>query len=142
MARRPREWVYRMLLSVAMDQDARLEFLRQIPIEPDPRLLEQREWVLRVILEYDPELEEKLFRPEREAAERARKEAHRASEEAHRASVEEDRRMLRLLLTRRGLPISPSQDARIVAQTELEVLRRWIDQAITAATTEEALALE
>ncbi len=149
MARRPREWVYRMLLSVAMDQDARLEFLRQIPIEPDPRLLEQREWVLRVILEHDPELEEKLFRPEREAAERARKEAHRAAEEAHRAaeeahraSVEEDRRVLRLLLTRRGLPIDPSQAARIDAQTELGVLRRWIDQAITAATTEEALALE
>ena len=139
LPRRPRDWVYRMLYFVAMDQDAQLEILRQVPFEPAPRLTEQRERVIRFMLEQEPSLGERLFREEREAAEKARAEA---AEEARRALAEEDRRLLRRVLSRRNLPLSPAEDARVEAQSDLEILRRWIDQAVTAATTEEALALE
>lgn len=143
LPRRPLDWVYRMLYFVAMDQDAQLEILRQMPFEPDPRLTAQRERVIRFMIEQEPSLGERLFREEREAAEKARAEAaERAAEEARRALAEEDRRLLRRVLSRRNLPLSPAQDARVEAQSDLEILRRWIDQAVTAATTEEALALE
>lgn len=59
--------------------------------------------------------------------------------------VQEDGRIgqarasLRRLLTRRGLPLSADDEARIAACPDRATLERWFDQAVTASTTAEAL---
>ena len=51
----------------------------------------------------------------------------------------EARSALRRVLARRGLVLSPKQDARIEACTNLSTLERWLDQAITAPSPSKAL---
>lgn len=49
------------------------------------------------------------------------------------------RDMLRRILTRRGLAITPDQEARIAACADLPTLQRWSDAAIVAPSADEAL---
>lgn len=126
VGRRPPGWVFRRLLSVAMDQASRLDILRQYPIEHDPQLTEQREWIMKEFLRRDPELRERILEPARaEEREKAREDA---------------RRSLRQVLGLRGFALTPEQDARIGAQSDLDLLHRWREQAITAGNADEALA--
>lgn len=113
-----------MLSWATMDPATRLELLRTVPIDPtdDPLLLEQREDILNYLLQ-DPKLRDRVVRQQREAAAR-----------------EDARRSLRAVLSARSLPRMAEQEARIDAQQDIEVLHRWITQAATAASADEALA--
>jgi hypothetical protein len=53
---------------------------------------------------------------------------------------DEARRSLRRVLSLRGLELTAEQEARIDEQVDIEQLHRWHDQAVTAASAEEALA--
>jgi hypothetical protein len=53
--------------------------------------------------------------------------------------LDEARPALRHVLARRGLVTSTEDDARIEACTDLATLRRWHDEAVTAASAAEAL---
>jgi hypothetical protein len=69
---------------------------------------------------------------------------NRLREEAHLAGlgegkVEEARRAVLRVLTRRGLVVSLEQQAQVEACGDLATLERWLDQAITAANTDDAL---
>ena len=48
-------------------------------------------------------------------------------------------RSLMRVLARRGLKLTPAQQAQVEACTDLETLERWLDQSVTAATADEAL---
>ncbi len=63
--------------------------------------------------------------------------AHREGREAGR--VEEARAALARVLARRGLDVRPELAARIAACTDLATLARWLDEAVVAATSEDAL---
>jgi len=54
--------------------------------------------------------------------------------------IAEARGALSRVLARRGLTLSPEQEARIAACEDLAALERWLDQAVTAASADEALA--
>ncbi len=70
-------------------------------------------------------------------AERLREEGR---EEGHlRGCVSEARAALRRVLIRRGLAISPAELARIETCEDVDMLRRWHDQAVVAASTADAL---
>lgn len=109
----------------AMDQMSRDDdiLLKLPPIVPDPALREQREWLMRAFMKQDPELHDRVVKPELDAA-------------AHESA----RRSLRHVLALRGLTLTPEQEARIETQADTEVLNRWHDQAVTAANAAEALA--
>lgn len=130
IGRRSPQWVLRMLSSVSMDQGARFDVFRKLPpIEPtdDPQLREQRRWLVEELFKREPILRDEVVKPELDAA----------REEARK---DEARRVVRRVLSQRGLALTPQQEARIDAQTDLEQLERWLDKAITATTAEEALA--
>lgn len=108
------------------------DILRKLPrIVPDPALREQREWLMRELMKDDPELHDRVVKPEVDAAVRQERDV---------TAREAARRALRRVLTLRGLALTSNQDARIDAQTDIDVLNRWHDQAVTAASAEEALA--
>jgi hypothetical protein len=52
----------------------------------------------------------------------------------------EARGALRRVLARRSLALTPEQDAAIEACTCIDTLERWVEQAVTSASAEEALA--
>jgi flagellar biosynthesis/type III secretory pathway protein FliH len=53
--------------------------------------------------------------------------------------VEEARKAVERVLRRRGLPLSEAQTAQLADCHDLDTLERWLDLAITAASTDEAL---
>ena len=117
----------------AMDQMSRDDdiLLKLPPIVADPAMREQREWLMRAFMKLDPELHERVVKPEVEAARAA----------ARAAARDSARRSLRRVLALRGLALTPEQETCIDAQADTEVLNRWHDQAVTAANAAEALAL-
>jgi hypothetical protein len=96
------------------------------PPTDDPERLENRRRAMRFALKTYPDFREALM-------EELRREIR------EEGILLEARRSLRRVLSRRGLVLSPEEDARIEVCTDTTVLERWHDQAITAATTEEAL---
>jgi len=56
-----------------------------------------------------------------------------------RGRLEEERATLRRVLALRKLELKADGEARINACTDLATLQRWLDQAVLAATAEEAL---
>lgn len=124
LGRRPPEWLRRMLRSLPMDAAATWEIFDQLDhSEPSPELRAQWKWLVEELVKLDPAAGETIRR-----------------QEAHEASLKEGRKMLRRVLARRGLALSPEQEARIDASNDLSELERWHDQAVTAASADEALA--
>jgi hypothetical protein len=62
-------------------------------------------------------------------------------EELNKGQLTEARRQLRRMLARRGLTVSAGEEARIDLCTSVARLDRWIDQAVVASSTAEALGL-
>ena len=56
-----------------------------------------------------------------------------------RGRIEEERSTLRRVLALRKLELKADGAARIDACTDLATLQRWLDQAVLAATADEAL---
>lgn len=120
VGRRRPEWMLNVLRWLPMSAAVKWEIYDQIRIEdPSPELREQWHWLVDRIFELDPTVGEKI---------------------RDRGRHEEARKALRRVLARRNLVLSPQQDARIEACAELAVLERWLDQAVTAGSAEEALA--
>jgi Uma2 family endonuclease len=74
-----------------------------------------------------------------QAISRSRQEGMRQGE--HKGKVEEARRAVLRVLSRRGLVLTPEQQAQVEACGDLATLERWLDQAITAPSADEALRL-
>lgn len=124
VGRRPPEWLLNMLRWLPMSAAAKWEIYDQIRIsDPPPELREQWKWLVEQLVQLDPS-----------AGEKVRQQGLQQGREA------EARRALRRVLARRGLAVSPAQDARIEACADLATLERWLDQAVTSASAEEALA--
>ena len=77
----------------------------------------------------------------KQAAKKAREAGILTGLEAGRVAgaVAEARRSVGRVLVRRGLPVTPEQQALLDACDDLAVLERWLDQAITATSANEAL---
>jgi hypothetical protein len=88
----------------------------------DPERLARRQMFLGWLLEASPETREKLV-----------------GEGRLEGRLEEARTSLRHMLALRRLAPSAEDDARIDACTDLDILRRWHDQAVVAASAVEAL---
>ena len=100
-----------------LDQFAKetLDDLRRLMIPTDdPGVLARRRWIIEGLLDMDPVLRAKLI-------------------------GKEDRSALRRVLALRQLALSPEDEARIDACDDIDILRRWLDQAVLAASTAEAL---
>lgn len=120
VGRRPPEWMLNVLRWLPMSAAVKWEIYDQIRVEnPSPELREQWHWLVDRLFDLDPTVGEKI---------------------RERGRSEEARKALRRVLARRNLPVSPQQEARIDACTDLAVLERWHEQAITAASADEALA--
>jgi len=117
--RRPIDWLLRVLrylpMSTATYKDLHLHALEKTD---DPEIRARTAMLAEWMLEASPETREKLIREARE---------------------EEERSSLRRVLVLRRLPLSAEQEARIDACADLDTLRRWLDQAVVATSTAEAL---
>lgn len=120
--RRPLEWVLSMLEYLSMSTTVREDLLWRFGKSDDPEVEARRQRILQVLLEASPQMQEQLM-------EKGRLEGRLA----------EARSALRRVLARRQILLSPGDEARIEACTDLAVLERWLDQAITAASAPEAL---
>jgi hypothetical protein len=119
VGRRSPEWLTRMLKSLPMNVSLMQTLLDQLEPDPSPEEREREDLLATLLLKRRPWLRAKEREQDRK---------------------EEARRMLRRVLARRGLAPSPEQEARIDGCHDLETLERWHDQAVTAASAEEALA--
>jgi hypothetical protein len=124
--RRPPEWVLTMLEYLPMSMPTREELLRRFGPVEDPEIEARRQHILKVLLEQDPKMRQQLIDTgvEKGVLE-GRLTATRAS--------------LRRVLARRELTLTKDDDARIDACTDLAILERWLDRAITAVSVAEAL---
>ncbi|WP_437621297.1 hypothetical protein [Sorangium sp. So ce1151] len=84
----------------------------------DPEVKAREREILQALLGANPDVQQKLVEQGR---------------------VSEARTALRRVLAHRQLSLDPEEDARIEGCAELDVLERWHERAITAATAAEAL---
>jgi hypothetical protein len=133
--RRPFGWVLTMLEFMPMSTLAREDLLWRFGKSDDPEIEARRQHILRVLLEVNPQDKQVLVQ---EAVAQAAAQAHEQGLEQGRLT--EARASLRRVLARRQLMPTHDEDARIEACADLETLRRWQDQAVTAANVPEALA--
>ncbi|HSN99988.1 MAG TPA: hypothetical protein VLS89_16965, partial [Candidatus Nanopelagicales bacterium] len=96
----------------------RQEVLERLTRSSDPEVAARQRENLEIMLNLLPEVKQKIV------AEEAQKTARHA---------------LRRVLARRGLLLSPEEDAAIECCEDLATLERWHDQAVTAASAAEAL---
>ncbi|HSN99400.1 MAG TPA: hypothetical protein VLS89_13985 [Candidatus Nanopelagicales bacterium] len=116
--RRPPVWLLTMLRCLAMSTTVRDDLLWRFAESDDPEIQARDEHIVNVLLAARPHLEQRLL---------------------GKARLAEARVLLRQVLARRQLVLSPDDEARVEACTDLETLQRWHDQAITAASSSEAL---
>lgn len=121
------DWVVRMLDLVTMPTSLKEEVMRYLPPTDDPERIALRLRLLRVAVEATPGLKESFL------------------DEGKRLGVDEGRRAearraVRRVLEKRGLSLSDAQSATLAGCADLAFLERWHEQAITAATVDEALA--
>ncbi len=122
LVHRPVAWVWRMLQYVPTTQVQREELLRYFPPTDDPEVLENREQIARGLVKVFPKLREEML-----------------DEGVKAGQLGEARRSVLRVLVRRGLAVSAEQQARVEACSDLDLLERWLDLAITAASADEAL---
>jgi hypothetical protein len=134
LQRRPMAWVWRMLQYVPMTQVQREELLRYFPPTDDPEVLENRQQILQGLVRVFPKLRDQLIA---EARNDGLDEGKRLG--LDEGKVEEARKAVERVLRRRGLAVSEAQASQIAACNDLDTLERWHDQAITAASADEAL---
>ncbi|AKT37090.1 hypothetical protein [Chondromyces crocatus] len=126
--RRPREWVLAMLKYLAMSTSVREELLLDLARpEEDPELSARQRHIVEVLLATNSELREQLL-------------AQSATRGCVEGRQQEARAALRCVLTSRKIPLEVTDEARIDACSDLEALRRWLEQALTASSAREALS--
>jgi flagellar biosynthesis/type III secretory pathway protein FliH len=117
-----------------MTQVQREELLRYFPPTDDPEVLENRQQILQGLVRVFPKLRDQLIA---EARNDGLDEGKRLG--LDEGKVEEARKAVERVLRRRGLAVSEAQASQIAACNDLDTLERWHDQAITAASADEAL---
>ncbi|WP_234022682.1 hypothetical protein [Sorangium cellulosum] len=117
--RREMEWVLNMVQHMPMSPEVREELMRKFGRSDDPEIEARRQWILQALLADSPEVKEQFI---------------------EQGQLAEARAVLRRVLARRGLALSKALEAQIDACSELATLRRWLDQAMTGLSAEDALA--
>jgi hypothetical protein len=116
--RRPFEWVLTMLEYLPMSTPTREDLLLRFGESDDPEIEARRQHILEVLLKISPKAQQRLFDSVR---------------------LTDTRDDLRDVLAQRQLTASADEDARIDACTDLPTLKRWLRQAVTAASVVDAL---
>lgn len=124
--RRLSDWVHSMLSSLPMSDPIRREVLEKLARTTDPAFAANQLDLLQIMLNARPDWKQELLEED-------------VQKSIHLGRLTEARASLRRVLDRRGLVVSPEQDARIEECQELTTLERWLDQAVTAGSTDEAL---
>jgi hypothetical protein len=124
--RRGIEWVLSMLESLPMSMPTHEELLERFGKVDDPAIEARRQRIIRVLLEASPQTKQQL---QQEGRQEGRQEG----------GLIEARSALRSVLQRRQLTPGTDDDARIEACTDLAILRRWLDRAVTAVSVSDAL---
>jgi hypothetical protein len=113
--RRPSVWLERMLKCLPMSTAVYDDLIRFVLSEPEDDLMAQRQkQTVRVFLDMTPDVKAEVV-------------------------ADADRDALRLVLEQRELPLSAAEQARIDACTDVATLKRWLKQAVRAASAAEAL---
>jgi len=107
-----------MLEYLPVSMPTRQELLSRFGKVDDPEIEARRQHILEVLLEASPQTQQQLRLEGR---------------------LTEARDALRRVLAHRQLMPGQGDDARIEACTDLATLKRWQDQAFTAASVSEAL---
>lgn len=129
--RRPLDWLLDMVKYTSMSTMLTQEWLEQFARpDEDPEIAANQQRILQVFLDAHPQVKERLVD---EGIEKG------IEKGVEKGRVTEARAALRRVLALRQLVLSPEDEARIEACTELKILERWLDQAVTAATVAEAL---
>ena len=116
--RRPLDWVLNMVEYLPMSMPTRQELLSKFGKVDDPEIEARRQHILEALLEASPQTKQQL-RLEGE--------------------LKGQRAALRRVLARRKLTLIDDDHARIEACTDLATLEHWLDLAVTAASTSDAL---
>ncbi|EYF02075.1 hypothetical protein [Chondromyces apiculatus] len=109
-----------------MSSVTREELERRFPPTDDPERLANRWQVIDLLLAITPQVKQELHEGG-------------VKEGVETGELKATRSALRRVLAKWHLTLSPDQDARIETCTDLTVLQRWHDQALSAASTWEAL---
>lgn len=116
--RRPPAWLTRVLQYISMTPSIREELLRYVAVTDDPDILSRQEHMARVFLDLYPKVREEVQTD---------------------ARIAEVRAILRRTFARRNLPLTPEDEAKIDACSDLATLERWHDEAVVAASAADAL---
>jgi len=100
----------------------REELLERFAPVDDPEIEARRRHILKVLLDQDPNMQQQLI-----------------DKGLLQGRLTEARAALRRVLARRQLTPSKGDDARIEACTDLAILERWLDRAVTAVSVSDAL---
>ncbi|WP_437477944.1 hypothetical protein WME75_29250 [Sorangium sp. So ce1014] len=114
-----------------MSPKTREDLLRRFARVDDPEIEARSQWILQALLAHSPEVKEQLIEQGVE------KGIERGIETGQ---LTEARALLHRVLARRGFTPTAAMETRIDACSELDTLHRWLDQAMTSASAEEALA--
>jgi hypothetical protein len=127
MARRPPEWLTRMVELLPMTAAVYDEMLRFVVTKSDdPVINERKRRMVRVLVDTTPEVRQELANEVRQ-------------EVANEVHLDDARASLRSVIEVRALALHPEEDARIDACTDLDTLGRWHKQAVVAPSVAEAL---
>jgi hypothetical protein len=120
--RRPFDWVLTMLECLPMSPLTQEELLWRFGKAEDPEIEARRQRILDFLLETSPQKKQQL-----------------RQEGQLEGRLTEARAALRRVLVGRQLTPSPDDDARIDTCTDLTILERWLDRAITATRVSDVL---
>jgi hypothetical protein len=137
--RRPAEWVLDMVEYTAMSTSARAQVINSVETD-DPEVVARQLHVMELLFAKHPELRQKMMAKMTEEL-RAEERKVGRKEGRKKGRLAEARAILRRVCARRGLELSPNDEARIDECTTLATLEHWIDEAVVASTAAEALGL-
>lgn len=135
--RRPADWVHAMLEFLPMSISMRDKLTAKYGGVDEPEVQARRKQILEVVLKTNPWVQQLCAERRIEGRVEGRIEGRIEGQIEGRLS--EARAALRRVLARRQLTLSKDDDARIEACTDLTALERWLDQAVTARSSAEAL---
>lgn len=122
LSQRPPKWVMTMVKSLSMSETAKADWMDEILDTSDPKLEALERRLLQTLLRAQPAFKQELI-----------------AEAVVESRLAEARSAIRRVLVRRRFVLRPEEDARIDACSDLAMLERWLDQAVTAGSVGEAL---
>ncbi|AUX27530.1 hypothetical protein SOCEGT47_081240 [Sorangium cellulosum] len=129
--RRKADWVFYMLQYMPMSPWTREELEQRFARSDDPEVEARRQEILQTLLAHSPDVKERLIEQGVEKG---------LLQGTERGQLIGARAALRRVLARRGLALTSTLEAQIDGCSDLATLERWLDQAVSSASAEEALA--